>query len=48
MANDGCDLILVARRKNELEKIAKEFPLRKIVILEKDLSLPGAPIEVYE
>lgn len=32
----------------ELEKIAKEFPERKITILEKDLSLEFSPLEVYE
>ena len=47
-ARDGYDLILVARRWMELEKIAKEFPERKITILEKDLSLEFSPLEVYE
>lgn len=47
MAHDGYDLVLVARRKEELQKIASEFPIRKIFIIEKDLSLPDAPKAVY-
>lgn len=47
-ARDGYDLVLVARRKEELEKISNEFPDRKIMILEKDLSLEFSPLEVYE
>lgn len=47
MARDGYDLVLVARRREELEKIAKEFPHTNILILEKDLSLPDAPKWVY-
>jgi short-subunit dehydrogenase len=47
-ARDGYDLVLVARRKEELEKISKEFPERKVMILEKDLSLEFSPLEVYE
>ena len=47
MAHDGYDLVLVARRKEELKKIASESPIRKVFIIEKDLSLPDAPKAVY-
>lgn len=48
MANDGYDLVLVARRREELQKIALEFPIRKVFIIEKDLSLLESPKEVYQ
>lgn len=48
MAQDGYDLVLVARRRDELERVAKEFPHRKIILIEKDLSLTLSPREVYD
>jgi uncharacterized protein len=46
-AREGYDLVLVARRREELEKIAKKYPERKVTILEKDLSLEPSPREIY-
>lgn len=47
-AREGHDLVVVARRREELEKISKEFPERNILTLEKDLSLEFSPLELYE
>lgn len=47
-AREGYDLVLVARRRDLLEKIANAYSERKITLIEKDLSLPLAPGEIYE
>lgn len=50
-ARDGADLVIVARRKEKLEQVAKE--LREncgvaVKIVDKDLSLQKSPQEIYD
>jgi len=51
-AHDGYEVILVARRENELQELADhltaEFPGSAPVIIDKDLSQPGAAQELYD
>ena len=50
-AEDGYDLVIVARSEDKLEKIADEFEDEhgvSVTVLPKDLSVPGAPDELYD
>ena len=51
-AKDGYNLILVSRTESDLERVADEiterYGVKNIFILKKDLSVPGAALEVYE
>jgi uncharacterized protein len=42
------DLILVARRREVLDALALEYPSIRVIVIEKDLSLPLAPREIYD
>ncbi len=49
-AATGGDLVLVARNKSKLEELKLEFETScsvKVLVIEKDLSLPNAALEVY-
>jgi len=50
-ARDGHDLVLVARREKELNQIAQQIREKyevQVNVIAKDLSLPGAPDEIFE
>lgn len=47
LAHKGCDLILVARRKERLEKLAKEFEV-KVTIIDLDLSIEDNCYKLYD
>jgi uncharacterized protein len=47
-ANEGYNLILVARRTEPMEKLKTEFPKVHIQIIQKDLSLDSACQEVFD
>lgn len=51
-AQDGYNLVLVARNEDQLRKVAHEFTnqfgTQKITVIAKDLSKDGSPEEVYE
>ncbi len=50
-ARDGYDLVLTARSQPQLEKVASEIrqnTSRTVVVIPKDLSLPGAPRELFD
>ncbi len=50
-ASKGDHLVLIARNKNRLEQLKQELEGKyriKIVVIEKDLSLPGSAQEVYQ
>ena len=50
-AKNGYDLVLVARGEAQLQKVAAECESLGTIaarVLVKDLSLPGAPVEIYE
>src|SRR5258708_7878576 len=50
-AENGHDLVLVARGTARLEKVAAECESLgqiKSQVLVKDLSMPGAPVEIYD
>lgn len=48
---DGYNLVLVARRKHQLEKFANEISIKskiRVTTIEKDLSLPSSPQEIFD
>ncbi|MGG0238137.1 SDR family NAD(P)-dependent oxidoreductase [Bacillus rhizoplanae] len=47
-ANDGYNLILVARNSEKLEEIKKSIRNVEVTVISQDLSLPGAAKEIYE
>src|SRR5476651_2165747 len=50
-AADGCRLILVARNREAMEKLAEEFRLKnkiEVIVLPADLSLPETPKRIFE
>jgi short-subunit dehydrogenase len=50
-AADGCRLILVARNRDALEKLAEELRLKnkiEVIVLPADLSLPETPKRIFE
>jgi uncharacterized protein len=50
-AADGCRLILVARNRDALEKLAEELRLKnkiEAIVLPADLSLPETPKRIFE
>lgn len=51
-AKDGYNLVLVARREDKLQDIAEKFKQQfgtsSITVIEKDLSNPDAPQEIYD
>src|SRR5450755_3834505 len=50
-AADGCRLVLVARNRDALEKLAEELRLKNIIeilVLPADLSLPETPKRIFE
>ena len=50
-AERGGDLVMVARRKDKLEQLKSELENTyavQVVVVSKDLSLPGTPKEVYD
>jgi short-subunit dehydrogenase len=46
-ANAGYDLALVARNRQKLEELAREFPARNVRVIASDLSRPEVPEQVY-
>ena len=49
-AQEGYNLVLVARSEGRLREIARRFEERHgvaVTVLPKDLSLPTAPVEIY-
>ncbi len=49
-AQDGYNLVLVARNEQKLNQIADEFPRKfgiNVTVIAKDLSLPTAPEEIF-
>lgn len=47
-ANDGYNLILVARNKEKLEDIKKTYTNVEVTVIAKDLSVSGAAKEVFQ
>ena len=47
-AQDGFDLVLVARNQAKMEEIKSQYPHLNVTIITKDLSRPNAAKEVYE
>ena len=50
-AKKGKDLVLVARRKNRLQKLQHELQEKynvEVIVLDKDLSVPASPVEIFE
>jgi uncharacterized protein len=47
-ANDGYNLVLVARNKQKMEEIKRSFPTIAVTIISIDLSTPNAAKEVFE
>jgi short-subunit dehydrogenase len=50
-AADGCRLILVARNREAMEKLAEELRLKnkiEVIVLPADLSLPETPKRIFE
>ena len=51
LAKEGFDLVLVARRKDELEKLAKALAKQhgvEATVVAKDLTRPEAPLELFK
>ncbi|NHM30225.1 SDR family NAD(P)-dependent oxidoreductase [Neobacillus terrae] len=46
-ANDGYNLVLVARNENKLEEIKQTFTNLEVTVIAKDLSVPRAANEVF-
>ena len=50
LAQDGYDLVLVARNKERLDRLAEELGRNfkvKAFSLPKDLSIPSSPVEIF-
>lgn len=47
-AEDGYDLVLVARNKAKMEEIKDQYPHLKVTVITKDLSQAQAASEVYD
>lgn len=47
-AQDGFDLVLVARNQAKMGEIKRQYPHLNVTIIAKDLSRPNAAKEVYE
>ncbi|RSD28453.1 SDR family NAD(P)-dependent oxidoreductase [Mesobacillus subterraneus] len=47
-AQDGFDLVVVARNQAKLEDIRSQYPHLNVTVITKDLSKPNAAKEVYE
>lgn len=47
-ANDGYNLVLVARNKKKLEEIKQSYKNLDVTVIPMDLSVPGAPKDVFE
>src|SRR6185369_362725 len=50
-AADGCRLVLVARNRDTMEKLAEELRLKnkvEVIVLPADLSLPETPKRIFE
>lgn len=47
-ANDGYNLVLVARNEQKLEEIKQDFINVEVTAIAKDLSVPGAAKEVFQ
>lgn len=50
-AENGGDLIIVARRKDKLEQLKSKLEEKhsvNVMVISKDLTLPGAPKEIYD
>ncbi|MFE8700678.1 SDR family NAD(P)-dependent oxidoreductase [Cytobacillus sp. FJAT-54145] len=47
-ANDGYNLILVARNKEKMQQIKETYSHLNVTVIQKDLSIGGAAKEVYE
>ncbi|MDP4084483.1 MAG: SDR family oxidoreductase [Bacillota bacterium] len=47
-SNDGYNLVLVARNGKKLEEIKQSFTNIEVTVIPKDLSILGAPKEVFE
>jgi short-subunit dehydrogenase len=48
LANDGFNLVLVARNKEKLEEIKKTFTNVEVTVIAKDLTVSGAAKEVFQ
>ncbi|WPP50325.1 SDR family NAD(P)-dependent oxidoreductase [Catalinimonas niigatensis] len=51
-AQDGYNLILIARHEQDLQKVANEvkakYPVCDVIVIAKDLSVPGSAQELYD
>jgi len=50
-AKDGCNLVLVARRRRQLEELASELCAKHSIsatVIEKDLASPSSPQEIFD
>jgi len=47
-ANDGYNLVLVARNRRKLEEIKQSYSHLEVTVIPKDLSITGASKEVFE
>lgn len=47
-AEDGYNLVLVARDRKKLEEIKQSYNNIEVAVIAKDLSVQGAPVEVFE